>query len=316
MADGVRHLQVSPDYAGQRLDNYLQRLLGRVPKGAVYRLIRRGEVRVNGGRKAAHYRLKAGDDLRIPPFRPSPRAEPDRAPTGGRATRSLLDDLEQRVLFEDDDLLIIDKPSGLAVHGGSGVQIGAIEALKQLRSGPFLELVHRIDRDTSGCLAIAKSRATLIALQQQFREHRVGKRYRLLVDGCWMKGRLRINTPLRRTLTPSGERRVRVDRRAGKPSQTDVECIRAGTELSELQASPRTGRTHQIRVHAASQGCPVAGDSKYGSDAQQARWRYHGINRLCLHAERLRLHHGGQRLVVAATVPHEFALWFDRANSR
>ncbi|MEM1433315.1 MAG: RluA family pseudouridine synthase [Pseudomonadota bacterium] len=310
----ARICEVGADGEGQRLDNYLSRQLGRLPKAAVYRIIRRGEVRVNSGRKPPSYRLRAEDRVRIPPAFAS---RVDGAPTAAvRAGAGLLEGLEARILYEDDQYIVLDKPSGLAVHGGSGVQLGVVELLRQLRPGPFLELVHRIDRDTSGCLALARSRAALLAAQQEFREQRVRKRYVLLVEGAWPRKLKRVDLPLKRELTRSGERRVRVNRVEGKPSRTDFDCQRSGTAVSWLTAAPRTGRTHQIRVHAAQQGHPILGDSKYGTTEQRSRWQADAIPRLCLHAERLRFTTNTATIDVLAPVPDVFErLWTRLASS-
>ena len=304
----MQYVSVAAEYDGQRLDNFLIRLLDGVPKSAIYRMIRRGEVRINRGRKGPHYRVRSGDELRVPPRPVEEEQEPTRR---SRAQASkLLQGLDGRILYEDDDLLILNKPHGLAVHGGSGIAMGLIEALREHFAASKLELIHRIDRDTSGCVAVAKHRRALLTAQAQFREQRVKKRYELLVEGVWPARRRRVDLPLDRWLTRSGERRVRVDQEQGKPSRTDFQRLRCCDAASWLQATPHTGRTHQIRVHAAQLGHPLLGDDKYGSDAQQQRWRAGGIDRLCLHAERLRLELDGRDIDVRAPVPPSFEqLW-------
>ncbi|MEM1229331.1 MAG: RluA family pseudouridine synthase [Pseudomonadota bacterium] len=297
----VARMTISADEAGQRLDNYVARHFRHLPRSVIYRLIRRGEVRVNGGRRQAKARLAAGDEVRLPPVSaPDPRHTPA---AGAGLVRGLAD----RVLFESPHLLVLDKPSGLAVHGGSGVNLGVIEVLRQARSDRFLELVHRLDRDTSGCLAIARSRSALRLLQQAFRDRTVRKRYRVLVRGCWPDARTTVTAPLERYVTASGERRVRVSP-AGQASRTDFERITLGDGYTELVAHLHTGRTHQIRVHAASHGHPVLGDDKYGRVEDQERWSAQGLNQLALHAERLRLPDPAGGLIdVSAPLPARFA---------
>ena len=200
----VRYERVPVTLTGQRLDNYLANMLGRIPKSAVYRMIRRGEVRVNGGRKAPHYRIRGGDEVRIPPYSGGRRADTDEKTAEPILSAKLVSTLTTRILHEDGELLVIDKPAGLAVHGGSSVSLGLIEALRRLRAEPDLELIHRIDRDTSGCLAIARSRGALRTAQDQFRTKQARKRYELLVDGAWQRARVRVDLPLRRWSTQSG----------------------------------------------------------------------------------------------------------------
>lgn len=268
------------DEAGRRLDNFLMSHLKGVPRAHVYRLIRSGEVRVNSRRVQASYRLVSGDEVRVPPVR---QPEAGNAPPAGRVRGEWI---EARVLHEDEDLLVLNKPSGLAVHGGSGISLGAIELLRATR-GPRanLELVHRLDRDTSGCLLIAKRAGALRALHAQFRDGTVDKRYLALLIGRW-PGRARtVDAPLVTDDRRGGERHVRVDA-AGKEAVTHFVPLErfADAVLAEVQLT--TGRTHQIRVHAASIGHPVAGDERYGA-ADDPVVRSHGLRRLFLHARSL-----------------------------
>lgn len=278
--------------AGQRLDNFLLGALKGVPRSRIYRMLRRGEVRVNGARSKPSRRLAPGDRVRIPPHRAAAPGEPARAPAGA------LDALLDRVLYEDDDLLVLDKPSGHAVHGGSGVSFGIVEALRG--SGRRLELAHRLDRDTSGCLMLAKNRATLLKLHDAFRSRTVAKRYEVVVAGTWPAGLRRVDAPLKRYALASGERRVRAAS-DGEPSRTDFEVVARQAASTWLAAFPKTGRTHQIRVHAAASGHPVLGDEKYGVRGVPV-----GASRLMLHASRLRLVLDGHRRRFEAPLPPEF----------
>ena len=253
--DRVAHAAATVDVAeeaGQRLDNFLLRILKNVPKSRVYRMIRRGEVRVNGGRKGPRYRLAAGDRVRIPPYRG--RGEGAEPFVGAQR----LAQLEQAILYEDNQLLVIDKPAGFAVHGGSGVSFGVIEALRRLR-GNHLELAHRLDRDTSGCLLLVKRRSALRRVHAAIREGQVYKRYELITWGSWSADLMDVRLPLDRYLTSGGERRVRVVP-GGKPCHTEFRVVESAPRASLLSAVLHTGRTHQIRVHAAASGCPPRQD--------------------------------------------------------
>ena len=293
---------------GQRIDNWLHRELKAVPRARIYRMLRRGEVRVNGGRVKPTYRLQAGDRVRVPPVRTGRRlAPPARHEPLGRL-------LNEAVLFEDDGLLILNKPAGLAVHGGSGVSFGLIEALRAARPERFLELAHRLDRETSGCLIVAKSRVALKHLHTLQRARQVRKTYQLLVAGRWPRQLNAVDLPLHRYLTPGGERRVRVAAH-GKPSRTTFQRLRAAPCASWLQARLHTGRTHQIRVHAASSGHPVLGDDKYGKDVSAARSGVGGVGRLCLHATQLSFDWDRTRLMVDAPLPALFAEAWQRLSS-
>ena len=253
--------RVITDHAGQRLDNFLLGLLNGVPRARVYSMLRKGEVRVNGGRCRPSRRLAAGDVSGFPRF-----ARPARttAGAGRREPRLTAVDcvLDAAVLYEDEHLMVLNKPAGVAVHGGSGVSLGVIEALRAMRSKGAYELIHRLDRDTSGCLAIAKDRATLLKYHAAFREGRVKKSYDLVVHGRWPRRLRAIRAPLLRYVLPNGERRVRPDA-AGMPARTDLEPVDARDAATWLRAFPKTGRTHQIRVHAATAGHPIVGDRKY-----------------------------------------------------
>lgn len=293
----VRIVDIGPEEAGQRIDNYLIARLKGVPKSRVYRILRRGEVRVNRGRVQAAYRLQAGDAVRIPPVRVSEAQ-------GAAGGSSLPGRLEGAILYEDDELLVLDKPSGVAAHGGSGIALGAIEALRAARPGaPFLELVHRLDRDTSGCMMVAKKRSVLRELHAQLRAHTVDKRYLLLVAGAWRGGGRRVDLALVRDQLRGGERVVRVAA-DGQPASTSFTPLERFAETSLLRARPLSGRTHQIRVHAAALGHPITGDEKYGDSRVNLAMRERGLRRLFLHAAELRLElPGGRPLRVEAPLP-------------
>jgi 23S rRNA pseudouridine955/2504/2580 synthase len=276
-ATGVRKVRIDADGAGQRVDNFLHRELPGVPRGRVYRLLRRGEVRVNGGRVRADYRLEAGDEVRIPPVR---LREEGPAPAAARAAATL-----DHVLYEDKKLLVIDKPAGVAVHGGSGISHGVIELLRAARPDlKDLSLVHRLDRETSGCLVLAKKRSALRALHEKFRQGVVEKNYLALVVGDWQLGEQLIDKPLLVTHRRGGERHVIVSA-DGKAAQTRVRLSRTYGKYSLVQCSPLTGRTHQIRVHLQSVGFPLAGDDRYGDADVNSRLNALGLPRLFLHAQ-------------------------------
>jgi len=276
----VRTLTVDEDVAGQRIDNFLIRQLKGVPKSFVYRILRRGEVRVNKGRIKAGYRLQPGDMVRIPPVRLSDR--PKSSP-GQWITKQL----DGAALYEDGRFLVLNKPSGLAVHGGSGLSHGVIEALREMRTEDrHLELVHRLDRDTSGCLLIARKRSALRILHELLRTRRVQKRYLALLAGSWPRDSLEVDEPLAKNRLQSGERMVRVDPR-GKQAQTRFRVLRRYRDAMLVEARLMTGRTHQIRVHAAHLGTPILGDDKYGDDLLNRRMREKGLRRLFLHAASL-----------------------------
>ena len=304
-AVAVRMLIVDADSAGQRLDNYLIRLLKGVPKTHVYRVIRSGEVRVNKGRAGADTRVAAGDQIRVPPMRLA--APSTAAPAPAR---------EFPVLLEDEHLLAISKPAGVAVHGGSGVSFGVIEQLRQSRqvsgsAARFLELVHRLDKETSGVLLLAKKRSALTALQDQFRDRNTGKVYAALVFGAWPANLKVIDQPLHKTLDAAGERHVRVVSAAnedGRRSITLVKVARSFAGLTLLDVTLKTGRTHQIRVHLASSGHPIVGDPKYGDFARNKAFaKERGFARMFLHARELAFDHpaSGERVTLHAPLPTE-----------
>jgi 23S rRNA pseudouridine955/2504/2580 synthase len=302
----VKTVAVGEEFDGQRLDNFLLRELKGVPKTHVYRIIRSGEVRVNKGRAAADTRLAAGDLVRVPPVRLPERAATER-PAPAR---------EFPVLLEDDHLLAIDKPSGVAVHGGSGVSFGVIEQLRQARpTARFLELVHRLDRETSGVLLVAKRRSALTKLQDQFRGRETGKTYLALVNGHWPANKKVVDLPLHKYLVAgdeeaAGERRVRVvakDDPDGMRSITLVKVARRVGDFTLLEVTIKTGRTHQIRVHLASQGHPIAGDDKYGDFDRNKTLQREGLKRMFLHAWRLQFQHPatGEAVALEAPLPPE-----------
>jgi 23S rRNA pseudouridine955/2504/2580 synthase len=280
---GVHHLSVDEDSAGQRLDNYLVRELKGVPKTRLYRAMRKGEIRVNKGRVKADYRLVAGDLVRIPPLhRPSPT-------TPAPVPRYWAEQIAQRVIYEDERLLVINKPSGLAVHGGSGLSFGLIESLRQLRPDDrYLELVHRLDRDTSGVIMIARRPAILRELHRQLREDKIDKRYLALVAGSWPKNLRVVDAPLEKNVLKSGERMVRVAKE-GKRSITEFSIVERFAQATLIEAKPVTGRTHQIRVHARHAGFPLLGDDKYSDERTNAVCKSLGLGRLFLHARSLRI---------------------------
>ncbi|MDM0036396.1 RluA family pseudouridine synthase [Variovorax sp. J22P271] len=311
----VRFLTVDEDSAGQRLDNYLFRHLKGVPKTHVYRIIRSGEVRINKGRAQAESRLAAGDLVRLPPVRVSARAEEGATPAAPAR--------EFPLLLEDESLLAIDKPAGVAVHGGSGVSFGVIEQLRRARpAARFLELVHRLDRETSGILLVAKKRSALTALQDQFRERETGKTYLALVEGAWPANKKVLDAPLAKYLLPAaagaaeGERRVRVVAKDHPDAMRAVtlvkvlaRCQLAGDAagFSLLAVTIKTGRTHQIRVHLASAGHPIAGDDKYGVFERNRALQKLGLKRMFLHAWRLQFTHpaSAERIALQADLPPE-----------
>jgi 23S rRNA pseudouridine955/2504/2580 synthase len=294
----VQRLTVDAESAGQRLDNFLLRILKGVPKTHVYRVIRSGEVRVNKGRAAADTRVAEGDEIRVPPVR-----LPEKSGAVAPAR-------EFPILFEDDHLLGIAKPAGVAVHGGSGVSSGVIEQLRQARpEARFLELVHRLDKETSGVLLLAKKRSALTAVQDQFRARDTGKSYQALVIGAWPKSLKVIDQPLHKTLDAAGERHVRVVSPAnedGRRSITLIRSMQACGDFTLLDISLKTGRTHQIRVHLAHAGHAIVGDPKYGDFAFNRQFaRQHRFTRMFLHARELAFDHpaSGERLVLQSELP-------------
>ncbi len=281
---GVQLLEVPPELAGQRIDNFLRTQLKGVPKTLIYRILRKGEVRVNKGRIKPEYKLQVGDMVRVPPLRLAERDEVVPLAQG------LLERLEAAIVYEDKALIVLNKPSGIAVHGGSGLSFGVIEALRQLRpDAKELELVHRLDRDTSGLLMIAKKRSMLRHLHQELRGDGVDKRYMALVRGRWETGTKQVNAPLLKNTLRSGERMVEVTDE-GKEALTLFRVLRRFGDFATLvEARPITGRTHQIRVHARHAGHAIAGDNKYGDEEFSGLIRELGGKRLFLHACALRV---------------------------
>jgi len=281
----VQFIDIDEDMAGQRIDNFLRNQLKSIPKSMVYRILRKGEVRVNKKRVKAEYKLEAGDVVRVPPVTIEAKAEEATAPS---TKLNKVAELEHCIIHEDDHVLILNKPSGTAVHGGSGLKFGAIEALRALRpQARFLELVHRIDRDTSGILLVAKKRSALRHLQAQFREKTVQKYYFALVMGEWESKWKVVNAPLLKNEVNSI---VRVNSN-GKPSETRFKILEKFEQATLIQASPITGRTHQIRVHTQYMGHPIACDDRYGDRRFDAYTAQFGIDRLFLHAANIRFVH-------------------------
>jgi len=276
----VEHVTVTAEYDGQRIDNFLLRHLKGVPKSMIYRILRKGEVRVNKGRIKPQHRLKAGDDIRIPPINKSQAKEIN-------PSKQAVAVIQQCVLYEDERILVINKPSGMAVHGGSGLSYGVIEAVRHWRNDlHYLELVHRLDRETSGCLILAKKRSALRQLHELLRENRIEKRYLALVMGNWQYGERTIDIPLQKNTLRSGERVVRISEH-GKSAISIFKPIAITKKASLLEVQIKTGRTHQIRVHAAHTGHPVAGDDKYGDKAFNRQLESMGMHRMFLHARGL-----------------------------
>ena len=280
---GVSFQNVNEDEAGARIDNFLIRVLKGVPKSMIYRILRKGEVRVNKKRIKPEYKLQAGDEIRIPPLRMSeakvvlPSANLDRVSA-----------LKDAVLYENDGLMVINKPCFMPVHGGSGVSYGVIEALRSIRPElHFLELAHRLDRETSGCLIVAKKRSVLRQLHEQFREKNMQKQYLALVRGVFSKRITTVRAPLAKNVLMSGERVVRVDEVNGKPSVTDFKIRENFRDVTLVEAYPHTGRTHQIRVHLAYRSHPILGDDKYGDREFDRRFEALGLDRMFLHAEHI-----------------------------
>ena len=297
----VQTLTAGDDDAGQRLDNFLFRTLKGVPKSHVYRLLRTGQVRVNKKRAKPDYRLEAGDQLRLPPVRQEEKAAPGKPPHWQQEA------MQAGILFEDDRILVVNKPAGMAVHGGSGVSFGVIETLRVLRpESPGLELAHRLDRDTSGCLIVAKRRSAVRPLHAAFRDGSVEKHYVALLAHPWHGGNREVNAPLEKTQVEGGERIVKVSRE-GKEAKSLFTPLQRfpGSALADVRIY--TGRTHQIRVHASYIGNPVAGDDKYGDREANKALRATGLKRMFLHAHRLSFPHPetGERLSLLAPLDDE-----------
>ena len=297
--DAAHHVAIDESASGQRVDNFLAHHLKGVPRSRMYRLLRRGEVRVNRGRVRPDYRLAPGDIVRVPPVWMAD-AQPRQTPTRERRRA-----IERSILHEDDGLIVLNKPAGWAVHGGSGVDFGVIETLRAIRSGAGrIELVHRIDRDTSGCLLVAKRRRVLASLHEALRKGQVHKRYLALTRGNFGSRRRRSDLPLLREQRRTGERIVRVHA-DGKPSLTSFVPVDVGDVASVVMVQPRTGRTHQIRVHAAELRMPLAGDEKYGDHSFNRLMRSYGLKRLFLHAASMSIRTGDERLEFEAPLAPE-----------
>ena len=300
---------IGEDSENQRIDNYLEKVLKGVPKNHIYRILRSGEVRVNSKRVKPNYRLKIGDKLRIPPVRTARPTRPGSVPRPN---------VQLEVLFEDDCLLVINKPSGIAVHWGSGISSGIVELLRMREPKPrFLELVHRLDRETSGVLLLAKKRSALTALHQMFRSGEIEKRYLVLVKGKWLNQKQSVMLPLHKYVTSSGERRVAV-KKGGQVAHTMFSLLKNWQEFSLLEAELKTGRTHQIRAHLAHLGFPILGDGKYGDFALNRKLAIRGLKRMFLHAFKLVVKHpiSGEILWLEAPLPVDLQQFIDKLDGR
>jgi 23S rRNA pseudouridine955/2504/2580 synthase len=308
-ATGVRYVEAGAGDEGQRIDNFLARILKDLPRSLIYRILRTGQVRVNGGRAKPEQRLKPGDRIRLPPLKQKPSTEP------ASPSRSLRELVAGAIVFEDRDLIVVNKPAGVAVHGGSGLSFGVIEALRAGRPElSELELVHRLDRETSGCLLIAKRRAVLRELHALLRDREMEKRYLALVCGRWPYGEKTIDLPLKTNLKQGGERVVKVHA-AGQHAVTTFRPVQQFGKLATLlDIAIGTGRTHQIRVHAAHAGHPVAGDDKYGDRERDARLKPYGLSRMFLHAHSLTFERAGatKPFTITAPLPAELQAVLDQ----
>lgn len=311
--ESVSRIVIGPEDAGQRLDNFLIRRCKGVPKSHLYRILRSGEIRVNSRRVDAAYRVVEGDLLRLPPMRVASRPQAaEAAEVRGSALKQPLP-----IIFEDEALIAIDKPAGLAAHGGSGVAFGAIEALRLQRPDcRYLELAHRLDRETSGLLLFGKKRSALRALHAMFREGQADKRYLAMVGGAWANVRQDVRLPLFKYIDSAGERRVRVDDRQGQAAQTIFRRLSTGVRFSLLEAQLKTGRTHQIRVHLAHLGYPILGDERYGDFALNRELIGVGFKRMFLHAWRMRFPHPLSGATMALSAPPDAVLrgWLARCR--
>lgn len=314
MFQSVTFVTINSDNAGQRVDNFLLSKLKGVPKTYVYRIIRKGEVRINKKRCKVSTRLIAGDIVRIPPVRVS---EPKQLSVKATSRHRYL---LEKILFQDEHIMVINKPSGLAVHSGSGLSYGIIELLRELTQLRFLELVHRLDRETSGCLLLAKKRSALTTLSEAFRtnsgkNHQLDKRYLALVKGCWDVNQTSIKDPLSKRKMSAGEHRMIVAE-DGQYSHTIFSAKKQFSDATLIEAKLLTGRTHQVRVHAQSQGHPLASDEKYGDRAFNAKMKKNGLNRLFLHASNLKFNHpvSGDRVSVEAPLAEELAAVLEHLN--
>jgi len=305
----VRYVEIDAEQAGKRLDQFLLKLLGTVPRSRVYRVVRKGEVRVNGHRADPAQRLQLHDKVRVPPVRIEPEGAPPRIP------RALLERVRDAIIVENDKLLVIDKPAGVAVHGGSGLSFGVIEVLRALRPEDSLELVHRLDRDTSGCLLVARKASALRVMHALLREGLFEKRYLTLLKGHWPHGRTRIDVPLRTDMRVSGERTVQAHA-SGKAALSDFRPLQFFGKLATLmEVGLLTGRTHQIRVHAAHAGHPVAGDEKYGDADFNTELGALGLARMFLHAHSVSFEWSqGGAFSASAPLPADLAAIVDRLS--
>ncbi len=301
---GVRKVTVPEERDGQRIDNFLAGQLKGVPKSLIYRIVRTGQVRVNGKRAKPDTRVSGGDEVRIPPVRIAPPNAETPAP------ERQMQRVEDAIIFEDSDYLVIDKPAGVASHGGSGISFGVIELLRAARPDESLELAHRLDRDTSGVLVLARKRAALLDLQNLIRDGEVTKQYLALLCGNPPRAKFDVNVPLRKSLLQGGERMVRVDD-SGKPALTTFKIIDSFQDASLAQVTLHSGRTHQIRVHSQYAGFPVAGDEKYGSREGNVRLRDFGLRRLFLHAARFEFSRKGKTYSFSAPLAPELARVID-----
>ncbi len=293
----VEYVDITEANSDQRLDNFLITRLKGVPKSHIYRIVRKGEVRVNKGRVDVKYRLVEGDIVRIPPVRVAERTEES------FITQNLKDALQQGILFEDEGFLVVNKPAGFAVHGGSGVSSGIIEGLRLIRpEAHFLELVHRLDKDTSGCLIIAKKRSALRKLHELFRDDHIHKTYLALLSGQWARKKQVVTAPLLKNVSKGGERMVVISP-SGKAAETLFRRLKLFRHATLVEAAPKTGRTHQIRVHAASLGHPIVGDERYGLDEVNKVFKNKGYKRMFLHAETLQFQHPVTGVLMSISAP-------------
>lgn len=307
-AAGVRHLVVSAEQADRRLDNFLASQLGRLPKSVVYRLIRTGQVRVNGGRAKADTRLAAGDKVRVPPVRAA--SEESRAGvTADQCAR-----FERAILHEDEQIIVLDKPAGLAVHGGSGLSLSVVDIARAARPGKRIDLVHRLDRETSGCLLLAKDVRTLRELNAGLAAHQFRKCYTALLAGTLERHQVKVDAPMDTSHRLHSERHA-VVHTEGVAALTTFSVLQRYAGWTLVQAEPATGRTHQIRVHAAHLGHPLAGDERYGDDAANRAARALGLRRLFLHASRIEFELGGRHIATRAALPPELTEFLARLQT-
>ena len=300
----VNHVEVSNDRDGQRLDNFLSAQLKGVPRSVIYRVIRKGQVRVNGGRAKPATRLQAGDIVRVPPASV-------RSSNSGQVPPAVLELLGRSICYEDQGVMVIDKPAGMAVHGGSGLSWGVVDAIRAIRPNASVDLVHRLDRETSGCLLLALDGEALRDLNNQIKNEQIEKRYLCLLDGKLQQERVEVNEPIGK-FERSGQRFMQVDME-GKPAHTTFRLLQNYGECSFAEAELHTGRTHQIRVHAAHLGAPLVGDKKYSSASRQKYWKAKGIKRIFLHAHQLRFFTSdGEEQLVSSPLPQDLSELLER----